>query len=76
MSTFYGSPGHMMRSVGDLVGLVDETADVHTITFVLNGQHGEFDVTILATDEDGEDVTYTAIAHRTGYISDFARKGE
>lgn len=40
-----------------------EGFDVHTITIILNGQHGGFDVTIEATNEDLED-------HRAEYRLD------
>ncbi len=72
MSTFYGSPSHMLTAVAfDAVAAVDATADVHTITLVLSGNHGEFDLTIEATDADGEQVTYTGIAHRSGAVTGF-----
>jgi hypothetical protein len=72
MSTFYGSPSHMLAAVADAVAAVEtDTVNVHTITLVLNGAHGEFDLTIEASDEDCEPVVFTAIAHRSGGITGF-----
>ncbi len=73
MTTFhsiYGSQA-MLKSVAQAVDSVPAGVEVHTITLVLNGQHGEFDLTILGSDDDMEDVTITAIAHRSGGISNF-----
>jgi hypothetical protein len=72
MTTFFGHGSRaVLASVAQAVDSVPAGVDVHTITLVLNGQHGEFDLTILGSDEDMEDVTITAIAHRSGGISDF-----
>lgn len=78
MSTFthtYG-PRAMLESVAEYVRSVEEpdTGEiaVHTITLVL-GQHGEFDLTIEATDMDEmEEHRWTGVAHRTGGVSQFA----
>ena len=70
MSTFYSSSEHMLSAVADLVDYVDGKADVHTITLELNGQHGEFDLRVLATDDDMEPVEFTAIAHRGGGLTE------
>jgi hypothetical protein len=70
MSTFIRSTETMLSSVADLVDKVDGRVDVHTITLELNGQHGEFDLRILATDGDMEDVEFEAIAHRLGGVTD------
>jgi hypothetical protein len=77
MATFtvtYG-PAAMLASVAEYIRSVEmpDTGDidVHTITLVLNGQHGEFDLTIEATDEDLEDHKWTGIAHRSGGVAQF-----
>lgn len=70
MSTFIRSTETMLSSVADLVDKVDGRVDVHTITLTLNGQHGEFDLVIQATDGDMEDVEFEAIAHRLGGVTD------
>jgi hypothetical protein len=70
MSTFIRSTAVMLESVADLVDRVDGRVDVHTITLELNGQHGEFDLRILATDGDMDDVVFTAVAHRLGGLTD------
>jgi hypothetical protein len=46
--------------------------EVHTIKLVLNGQHGEFDLTVEATTDTRflEDVTATGIAHRSGGVTE------
>jgi hypothetical protein len=69
MSTFIRSTETMFSSVADLVDKVDGKVDVHTITLELNGQHGEFDLRILATDGDMEDVEFEAVAYRLGGLS-------
>jgi len=75
MSTFFSSLGTLaaMQAVGEYVHSVEgEEMDVHTITLVLNGQHGEFDLVIEATDMDTmEEHRWTGIAHRTGGVSGF-----
>jgi hypothetical protein len=70
MHTFYSSSEHMLSAVAELVDKVDGDVDVHTITLELNGQHGEFDLRVLATDDDMENVEFTAIAHRGGGLTD------
>jgi hypothetical protein len=70
MSTFIRSTETMLASVAELVDKVDGRVDVHTVTLVLNGQHGEFDLVIQATDGDMEDVEFTAVAHRLGGLTD------
>jgi len=47
--------------------------DIHTITLVLNGQHGEFDLVVEATDEDLEDHRWEGIAYRNGGVTDFKK---
>ena len=77
MSTFshaYG-PGAMFASVAEYVRSVEEpdTGDieVHTVTLVL-GQHGEFDLTIQATDMDSmEEHRWEGVAHRSGGVAQF-----
>jgi hypothetical protein len=76
MAIFVGSYGAraMFEAVAEYVDSVDQDEpemDVHTITLVLNGQHGEFDLTIEATDADMEDHKLTGVAHRTGGVSQF-----
>lgn len=74
MSTFnqtYGSEP-MTSAVAahlDSIQLVDSEMDIHTITLVLNGQHGEFDLIIEATDSVMEDRRWEGIAHRTGGVT-------
>jgi hypothetical protein len=78
MATFsntYG-PDAMLAAVAPHVKSVETThpmygMDVHTISLVLNGQHGEFDLTIEATDADMEEHKWTGIAHRTGGVGNF-----
>jgi hypothetical protein len=77
MATFshtYG-PAAMLAAVAEHVKDAEMpdsgSIDVHTITLVLNGQHGEFDLTIEATDQDMEDRTWTGIAHRSGGVDNF-----
>jgi hypothetical protein len=69
-STYKADP--MLRSIAEAVTKFesDHQVDVHTITLILNGQHGEFDLTVLATNNDMEDVTMTGRAHRHGGVSD------
>jgi hypothetical protein len=71
MGTFIRSAEHVMASVADAVDAIDDgDIDIHTISLVLNGQHGEFDLRIEATDDDMEDRLWTGIAHRGGGITD------
>jgi hypothetical protein len=71
MGTFYSSAEHMMSAVADAIDATDTgDIDVHTITLVLNGQHGEFDLRIEATNDDMEERVWTGIAHRGGGVSD------
>lgn len=77
MSTFnqtYGSEP-MTSAVAahlDSIQLVDSEMDIHTITLVLNGQHGEFDLVVEATDMDEmEEHRWEGIAHRMGGVTDF-----
>ena len=44
--------------------------DTHTVTIVLNGQHGGWDVTIEATDEDLQDHEFTYILERHGSLEE------
>lgn len=43
--------------------------DVHTINIVLNGQHGGFDVTFLATDDDMQDHVFDFELDRNGSLT-------
>jgi hypothetical protein len=70
MSTFYSTSEHMLAAVAELVDQADGKVDVHTISLELNGQHGEFDLRVLATDDDMEPVEFEAIAHRGGGLTD------
>jgi hypothetical protein len=77
MATFshaYG-PGAMLASVAEYVRSVEEPdtgdMDVHTVTLLLNGQHGEFDLVIEATDNDMEEHRWTGVAHRSGGVAQF-----
>lgn len=77
MPTFdntYG-PDAMMASVSQaLKRLQEQEGDalyIHTIGLVLNGQHGEFDLTVEASDDtEGflEERKWTAIAARYGGV--------
>jgi hypothetical protein len=78
MATFnntYG-PEPMLASVAhalshDVEG-ADEEMDIHTITLVLNGQSGEFDLVVEATDMDTmEEHRWEGMAHRYGGVSGF-----
>jgi len=75
MATFHNTYGSspMLASVAEYVGSIelDDAIDIHTITLVLNGQHGEFDLAIEATDADMEDRKWTGIAHRAGGVAQF-----
>ena len=72
MTTFtntYG-PEPMLGSVGQAITEVERHGvDVHTVTLLLNGQHGEFDLTIEATDDDLENRRWTGVAHRFGGVA-------
>lgn len=75
MSTFHDTYGSEAMLAGvasqiDSIELMDSTIDIHTISLVLNGQHGEFDLTIEATDADMEDRTWKGIAFRSGGVMD------
>lgn len=74
MSTFLGSNGTMamFMAVAEQVDRIDALVDVHTVTLVLNGQHGEFDLVVEATDMDEmEEHRWEGIAHRMGGVTDF-----
>jgi len=76
MSTFYGTYGSqpMLASVAQVIDKdVPEDVDVHTITLVLDGRHGEFNLVVQGTDEDGEEVTYDGVAHRSGGVAGFGK---
>jgi hypothetical protein len=77
MATFnntYG-PEPMLASVAQQINEVqraDGDMDIHTITLVLNGQHGEFDLVVEATQMDSmEEHRWEGIAHRYGGVSGF-----
>ena len=76
MATFsstYG-PAAMFASVAEYVRSVEEPhydMDVHTVTLLLNGQHGEFDLVIEATDKDMEEHRWEGVAHRSGGVAQF-----
>jgi hypothetical protein len=62
--------------VPDLDGIAEEARrleagglDVHTITIVLNGQHGGFDVIIESTDTEMEDHKHEYILERYGSLT-------
>lgn len=78
MGTFNGTYGSnaMMTAVSlhlDSIQLADDDMDIHTVTLVLNGQHGEFDLVVEATDEDLEDHRWEGIAYRNGGVTDFKK---
>lgn len=68
----YGSEP-MFEAVAEKVNQIDGSFDVHTVTLVLDGRHGEFNLRIEATDDNMEDVAYIGIAHRGGGVTDFNR---
>lgn len=68
MST--GIHGAMFDSLADLVVELDIKHDVHTVVLTLNGQHGEFDVNILADDDDMEAYSWKGVVRRHGGVSD------
>jgi hypothetical protein len=75
MATFNGTFGTiaMLASIAEYVDSVDSDSpemDVHTVTLVL-GQHGEFDLTIEATDADLENHRWEGVAHRSGGVAQF-----
>lgn len=75
MATFshaYGAVA-MMESVARALRDIEEpdtgSVDIHTITLVRNGNHGEFDLTVKATDDSEgflEDREWCGIAYRLG----------
>jgi hypothetical protein len=77
MSTFYGRNGGMatFAAVGEYVNsieMTDSDMDIHTVTLVLDGRHGEFNLVIEATQmETMEEHRWEGIAHRTGGVSGF-----
>lgn len=77
MTTFNGTYGStaMFASVALHVATVETSGpyDVHTVLLVLNGQHGEFDLRIEATDDDLEDHAWIGVAHRTGGVAGFRK---
>jgi hypothetical protein len=78
MSTFnntYG-PEPMLASVAESLKSVekDEAMDIHTVTLMLNGQHGEFDLVVEATDmDDMEEHRWEGIAYRYGGVAGFEK---
>lgn len=72
MTTFINTSIHTMAAVATVIDDLETRGhEVHTVTLVLNGQHGEFDLTVLATtDPDLEEVKATGIAHRSGGVSE------
>lgn len=74
MTTFNRSSENMFSAVAECVDAAERIPgdlDVHTITLILNGQHGEFDLVVEATDQDLEDVRFEGIAYRNGGVTDF-----
>jgi hypothetical protein len=76
MNTFSGTyrAAAMMAAVAEHVGAVevDEEMAVHTITLILDGRHGEFNLVVEATDMDTmEEHRYEGIAYRHGGVVDF-----
>ncbi len=79
MSTFTSNRGaeYMFASVGDMVTSIEMSepaVDVHTVTVVLNGQHGEFDLTIEGSDMKSgfmEERKWTGVVYRSGGVMDF-----
>ena len=74
MSTFYNGSAAMLASVAILIDKdVADDVDVHTITLVMSGRHGEFDLRVEGTDEDFKNVVFEGVAHRSGGVSGFKR---
>lgn len=74
--TFYSSSEHMLRAVAEVVDQMEAAdLDVCFIRLELDGQHGEFNLTIEATDDDLEVATTTAIAHRGGGVTEVKQEG-
>lgn len=54
------------------IEVADDDMDVHTITLILDGRHGEFNLVVEATQmETMEEHRWEGIAHRTGGVSGF-----
>lgn len=70
MGTFNGTYGSeaMFSAISQEIDRRWSHLDVHTVTLTLNGQHGEFDLTVEATDESLEDVRVDGIAFRNGGV--------
>lgn len=68
--TFYErSSINMLAAVAEQVDNMETAGhDVHTIVLQLNGQHGEFDLWIRASDQDLEEQEIDATAHRMGGV--------
>lgn len=79
MTTFYGTYGSapLLASVAANIDKdIPADVDVHTITLVLNGSHGEFDLVVEGTaDVSGnlEGVRFEGVAHRSGGVAGFHR---
>jgi hypothetical protein len=76
MATFPGRHGSstMMSSASlmiDSIEMANPAMDIHTVTLILNGQHGEFDLVVEATDGDMEDHRWEGVAYRSGGVRDF-----
>lgn len=67
---------HTFHDVGTLVASIPDGYDVHTVLLVLNGQHGEFDLRVEATDDDLEDHAWTGIVGRYGGVRDWRKVPE
>jgi hypothetical protein len=78
MGTFNGTYGSnaMMTAVSlhlDSIQLLDDDMDIHTVTLVLSGYSGEFDLVVEATDGEMEDHKWTGVAYRNGGVTDFKK---
>lgn len=79
MATFshtYGADS-MLAAVAEHIKDIEEPdtgdIDIHTITLILDGQHGEFNLVIEATDENLEDHRWEGIAHHNGGVTDLQK---
>lgn len=74
MTTFWNGSASMFASIAINIDKdVPKDVDVHTVTLLLNGQHGEFDLVVLGSDEERPDVLFEGVAFRSGGVMGFHR---
>jgi hypothetical protein len=75
MSTFFdhGSRAMLDSVAAEIDAVIPASVDVHTITLVLDGRHGEFNLVVEGgtDDEFFESVRFEGIAHRSGGVTEF-----